>query len=118
MQTIELLKKAKDLITDPDHWVQRRFGVTKEGKIVQAINLHKADKFCAVGALYGALGESCRGDGSLEVVQDAKNELHLDLSRHEEEKYQQFTLTGFNDQTSHPEVLALYDATIERLENG
>ncbi len=108
MKTIELLKKARELITDPEHWVKHRYGVASDGRNLGVSNIHCATKFCAAGALYRT--ESDTGKVAL-----AKHELHESI-KNGEEKFRTFSLAGFNDQTSHQEVLALYDTTIERLE--
>lgn len=112
MNTIELLKKARELITDPDKWCKGRYGETEEGKVGKVAAAHRV---CAVGALYKAMSTEVGED--YENMLGAKNELLKDISSHEEEKYRTFPVTVFNDQTSHPEVLALFDTTIERLES-
>lgn len=113
MNTTELLKKARELITDPAHWTQRRYGETEDGKILCAASMVEAYKVCAVGALYKAISNKL---DHYETVLEAKNELTKGIDSHEEEKYKNLQITDFNDQTSHEEVLALFDTTIERLE--
>ena len=114
MNTIELLKKAREVITDPDRWVQRRYGEAEGGRILTKVAA--AHRVCAVGALYKAAGIELGASENFEGMLGAKDELLKDIGSHEEEKYQNFAITEFNDQTSHEEVLALFDTTIERLE--
>ena len=111
METLELLKKARELITDPDCWCKGRYGETEDGKVGKVTAAHRV---CAVGALYKALDKEI--GCNYEDMLGAKKELLKDIGSHENEQYRTFPVTVFNDQTSHSEVLELFDTTIERLE--
>jgi hypothetical protein len=44
----EILYHARQLITDPDNWVQHKFYANKKG---HRCRIERAKKFCAVGAI-------------------------------------------------------------------
>ncbi len=109
MNTIELLKKARELITDPDHWVQDFFGVHQDGAPLAscAAGDPGACKWCAWGAI---LCIRQREEGTFPITRDeAVNEIEKDLG---------IRLATYNDNATHKEVLSVFDTTIERLENA
>lgn len=50
MEKLEALKKARDLITDPEHWCINCFAKDKKGNPSRP-NLPESVRFCAIGAV-------------------------------------------------------------------
>ena len=57
MKPIEVLRRARDLITDPNHWVTRYYAATHDGKMVDVVD-PRAERFCAIGAVYSVSGSN------------------------------------------------------------
>jgi hypothetical protein len=102
MTTLELLKAARALISDPAHWTQRAFGRDATGRPVITGRSAQAVCWCAAGAIQHVTADyrqearvldALAGGASLGLIGDT------------------------NDWGGHPAVLALYDAAIARLES-
>ena len=102
----EVLMAARDNIDHEDKWIKGLYtGSTVEG----------CDAFCAVGALYAVFG--CDNPQSLEIEILAEALLDIDTTY-----YDNFSaegnITNFNDknQTTHSDVMRLYNRAIEIVE--
>lgn len=97
--TVEILREARDLISDRDRWCQGVEALTKEGIDVDARH-PKAIRWCALGAVW-----------KLPIKhkdwEDAVRVLYAGCG----------SLTEFNDSHTHAEVLALFDDAIQRAED-
>lgn len=108
----EVLKAARELITDPKRWTQGWFARTiQDGQVGPE---HKfAVCFCSLGALYKAepglwqLEEDGDGDGQ-ETTSDAIEFLQKFCDGHHG-----MDIAMFNDNRTHKEVLELFDKAIE-----
>ena len=96
---VEILKAARELISDPAHWTQGSEARDEKGDPVLARS-KGARCFCAVGALISASGKA-PWKRPLEAL---RSELPKPI----------FYVSDFNDTGSHEEVLALFDRAIER----
>ena len=106
MNTLELLKAARALIRDPKCWTVGAFARAADGGRVQAGDA-RAVSWCLAGALYH-LGLFASEDRPGEAKKALVNALPGGGT----------TLAEFNDSHTHPEVLAVYDAAIARLESA
>lgn len=91
---LEILTKAKDLITDKSHWIQREY-VSKVDGVPTA--------WCAVGALRNITGNYLdHSIGSpLYILENASVELY------------NMNVVGVNDELGHEETLQVYDLAIK-----
>lgn len=107
MNTIEVLKAARELISNPARWTQGAFAKDVIGKQV-AFDDPSAVCWCARGAMY-VIGDrsGLATDGWRALRAAIQGSLDSDLC-----------VSSFNDSHTHAEVLALFDATIARLEAG
>lgn len=104
MKTLELLTKARELISTPERWYQGGFGCDAEGRTVSAgaVAEGAACKWCS----YGAIITAGQNTGSLEalsaleaVIRDGNNDV---------------AVGPWNDapERTHAEVLAAFDRAI------
>lgn len=111
MTPAALLKKAKALISDPNAWIRGHAGTDKSGLPVRA-NHPDACRWCALGALWKAADYDTREAIYCEIV-DAEVCLESALGVS--------LITGiarYNDdpETTHTDVMSLYDRAIELAE--
>ena len=112
MTVLQLLQKARERIKDEESWCKGSLGIDKNNKNIFTQNkLIKAHKVCAVGALY----VSCN-DIKLNV--DAIKVLAKNLPKEKPLKKAYIRITCYNDkkETTHANILALYDRAIKSLE--
>jgi hypothetical protein len=113
MTSLETLKAARQLITDPAKWTKIRLAKNSEGL---AVNVHdpSAVCFCSMGALLVVSGMYL----SDVVIAKASNALDNNLPKDfvETFNHEVCSFTDFNDTHTHAEVLALFDAAIAELE--
>lgn len=97
MTTVEVLRKARALIEDPEKWTQGHDARDADGNWA-GIHSLQAHSFCATGALMRAGGD---------VRSDAYEALREQMGVN--------FLMEFNDsaETSHADVLAAFDRAIE-----
>lgn len=103
MSTLETIKAARDLISDPKRWAQGDYAVDLHGESV-GVDSPNASAFCAIGALMRA-GDVCGGPAYRELC----NRLGFDGG---------LGLSVFNDSNPHESVLNLFDTTIAELERS
>ena len=119
LRTQDILVKARELISDEDHWIQGEYGKDAEGlSIVEQNRLKDATCFCAMGAILRAT-QLIQEDDFITVPSKVWEELNWKGRRvHSEFRrtYSNFRgidpLITFNDTHSHKEVLELFDAMI------
>lgn len=98
--TIEVLKAARELISDPKHWTQYLFARDDNGNSTQPVSV-RAVCWCALGAIDRVSGDDeSAGDDALDALMEVVEEGNV---------------STFNDSHTHPEVMALFDAAIARL---
>jgi len=98
MTSVEILKQARELISDPSHWTQEAFARNKNGKACACLE-EEGVKWCARGAIY-KIGENI-------ITVTALPLMFLDRATGDEQ-----TATYFNDTKTHKDVLELFDAAI------
>lgn len=103
MNTLEVLKAARERIAVPERWTQGRAAVDAAGESCYAAS-PMARAWCLLGAIYWVAPDDseCR----VECVR------HLSAGNIEDG-----ALVAFNDSHKHSEVLALFDKAIARLES-
>ncbi len=97
MNTLEILKAARELIAQPEHWTTEGCARDKNGLTTDCL-LPEAFSFCSFGAVYRVTG----GDNAL-----------LDKAERVLDRHMNGNLVPFNDRHSHSEVLAAWDKAIE-----
>lgn len=100
MTTLEVLRKAREVIANPEHWTRGAYAKDVNGNEVNFAG-KTACKFCAAGAIF-------RAHGGNYAIQALTAELPKTSN----------TVITFNDwsRRKHSEVLALYDRAIATLE--
>lgn len=103
MNTLEILKAARALLTPPEAWAKNDFAFDSSGNLLAPSNKY-AVSWCATGACI-------RAGGKLAAIAAAR-ELSRQLGGRE--------VFDFNDrdETTHADVLQLFDDTIARLERA
>lgn len=103
----EILKKARELITDPEHWTRDTYARDAEGEYCN-MNSPRAAKFCALGAIRRVSNSMSLGylDSDARVAMDM-------LAR----KIGGPSIAQFNDHHTHEEVLAKFDGAIKDCED-
>jgi hypothetical protein len=102
MKDLEIIKGARELISDPERWSQGWYAHDKKGDWADFAS-DSACRWCAMGAIRKQTNSTderdCRYLYELLVGDDG-------------------SLSLFNDTHTHAEVVALFDAAIARLEGG
>ncbi len=111
MKTVlQILRLGRRVIAGPDRWNQGDYALDESGFSVPDDG-DRAVSFCSVGVIFHA-----------EKGQHVNNRVRRLLCVNELEKTISLrgtatpNLTRFNDNSTHPMVIALWDETIERLE--
>lgn len=106
METVEILQKARELISDESRWTQGSYAreKTKAGDSFEYVNPSSVDALCrcALGALHCASGIDWNSDGSVRLP--GEEYLVVAMGGHE--------VALFNDTHSHADVLAAFDRAI------
>ncbi len=103
MNTVEILKAARELISDEKRWTQDLLGKDLDGYPVGLDRIEDAVCFCSVGAIIKVAGFTSAHYEARRVLNE-----HLAVGE---------TIAGFNDTHSHAEVLALFDSVIAEAES-
>ncbi len=106
MNTLELLKAARERISSEESWTQGAFAENSDGAPVM-VKSPEACRWCAIGAL-----ESISPPDEPLVFRRAFRELSATLDDFGWDR----RMAAYNDMSSHKQVLFLYDVTIRRLE--
>lgn len=101
LYNLKIIKDARALITDPANWTQGEYAKDRQGDKCDPMS-SKAICFCALGAIQKA--------GQLE----SDDNLPADWLEHSISKIkpQIISVNRFNDNHTHEEVLAVFDAAI------
>lgn len=108
MSTLEALKAARALIATESTWVQFSSAEDDAGEEVPPSSPF-AVCFCSAGAIDRATKPGWVKESVLKALDDTVRKLQYN---HCED------ISQYNDTHSHTEVLAVWDATIERLEKA
>jgi len=99
MTTLETLKAARKLISDPNNWIQKV--LARDALENEVYPTHpEATCFCMLGALRKAVGD-------WESYEGPRKELMRGFPRF-------MSIGEFNDSHTHAEVLAAFDEAIKR----
>jgi len=101
-EAVRILRHAKALIADKEHWIKDEFATNAYGEVVPMYD-NSACKFCAVGANRKAAGFG-RSEISRPYLAMATALMTLGTSAH---------IARFNDSATHEEVMELFDVAIE-----
>jgi hypothetical protein len=101
MTTLDVLKAARALISDPARWTQNVMARDADGGQYTFGCAPQTVSWCALGALQHITGKAST-NGALDAL-DTQLPIYI-------------TIDYFNDTHTHAEVLALFDAAIARLE--
>lgn len=113
MPRIEVLKAARQLISNPANWCTHALAMTPSGDTVDVL-YEKATRFCALGALYKTVGVH---NHHLDAVQEEAMALeHQVDSIYAVVEGFPHGLVTVNNCRGHQAVLDLFDKTIARLE--
>lgn len=104
MTTVDILRSARDLISDEKRWTQSAEARDDRGSEIRALS-PKATCFCAIGAIAKAS----------EYVHFSNEINARDLLR--KQLGGGHTIVSFNDTHTHAEVLAVFDRAISRAES-
>ena len=108
-EVLSVLKGARELLSDPERWTRGAFARDRKGGPVTPFN-PRACQWCVTGAINAtsSIGCACANRGAALALWKTLVE-RGDHTR---------LVAQFNDDpcTAHADVLALLDATIERLE--
>lgn len=97
-KVVEVLKAARELISDPAHWTKGRFARTEKGSPIN-YESPAAVCFCSAGALMRVTwGDIKNYRSALDILVDVMDG----------------DIFGFNDLHPHSEVLSRFDLAIER----
>lgn len=103
MNTLEIIKLARGLITPREKWTKDSFSRDINGKFVEPESSH-AVCWCAAGAVYRFTQDFCEGGHECsEVVYEINKDNDTPIEH-------------INDVYGHAAVLAAFDKTIARLE--
>jgi hypothetical protein len=96
--------RAREIIADPEHWLQGEVALTKDGRSVDPTDA-EAHRFCAVAALRRATHELVPGQHNLaDRVQVA-----LEQMVHLQHPQLSDCLENLNDDRDHPSVVRVLD---------
>lgn len=107
MKPVDILREAREVISDPKCWTKGSFAKTWYGANIGS-DSPNAVAWCSIGAIR----KVCRDE---EYVQEAT----VELERTTDSMFPEFQcVPEFNDSgnTSHADVMAAFDKTIMRLE--
>jgi hypothetical protein len=105
MNTVEILKAARDLIADETKWTQGCSAKDAKGEYVSPLSV-EAVCFCAIGAVSKVSGQPAFVADKSEPARYLWEVIGV---------RDQFVFE-FNDTHTHPEVIALFDKAIARAE--
>lgn len=107
MNTLEILQSARDLLSDPSHWIQGSMAQDVNGRPTIPMS-PKAVCWCLVGAICNANQGTAKEVNALRLVRGAI--LRTDPTFHYTD-----TIGDWNDAEGrkHSEVLAVLDSSLE-----
>lgn len=108
---LPIYRKARKLVTDPQHWVQYGYGKDMYDQYVNIDHLDEAVSYCAMGALIRAYRMSHQ-KSSYCNIEHLLSPINLTLSL---TGYQEVAIWQDRKGRTHKEVLDLFDKTIRNL---
>lgn len=105
METIDVLRAARERIATPDKWCQQVLGIDAHGNQLMPEDLSRAVQCCAEGAVFLIAGEDDGWSAMYALIDQLKG---ADSER-------MAPVSKFNDTHTHAEVLALFDKAIASL---
>ena len=128
MTTLEVLVAARALLADPDRWCQDEDAIDEFGEVIRPYDDRcegvnpEACAFCALGAVDAVRGdyigisppELWPGECPLHI-DPAKKALHEAMMALRGDESGTLTVNGYNDadETTHAEIMAMYDRAID-----
>ena len=112
MEQRDILVKARELISEREHWIRDGLGRNVLGKPLAEDALKDASCFCALGAYLRAVQILQGDDTILSPPENAFEDLNNRVRRVHPEIKGYFPLVSFNDSHTHKDVLDLFDAMI------
>lgn len=105
MNTVDVLKAARDIISTPDKWTQRSYARAADNYPV-AVGMKDACKFCALGAVLKVSERTYAGPDDFAPMAILEGVAH---------QYHDMSVVGYNDSpnTSHQDIMELYDRAIQ-----
>lgn len=101
-----IVQRARDIISDEQHWCQGCYARGKAGNVVM-VNDPNASRYCAMGALIVAASELCNNDtAATNIAHDMAKIISATGS-----------LVFVNDHFGHSAVLSLFDVAIAGLQH-
>ena len=109
MNTKDVLIKARTLISHKDNWIQQQYAEDKNG-LVRAPRDPRACKFCAIGAIYAVIDDEIKKQNAIKAL--------AQFADRWTSEYEDKIVVAFNDdeETTHEEVLEVYNKAIEALD--
>lgn len=107
MKTIDILKKARKLITTSSKWTKGVLAGDKDGVPVPPCD-RRAVCWCASGAIIKAAGGVWKAGPAWRPLEDLLFKMQWRHSIPD-------SIPGFNDNSTHKQVLALFDKAIKSL---
>jgi hypothetical protein len=101
-----IIREARNLISDPEHWTQFELATTAEGESCDPCD-PQAAAFCAYGALIRAACDAVRNSNLATLFARSAASVVLGDARDAEE------LFSINDDDGQEAVLALFDKALE-----
>jgi len=99
----QVLREARELISDPERWAQGAWAKNAPGHSVQT-RAPEAVSWCAAGAIYRCAGNSDLSIDTRELLYDVIGSNISPDSGH--------VIAEFNDTHTHAEVLEMFDRAI------
>lgn len=103
MKTSEVLQKARDLLTDREHWAQDWFAYDNSGLFVDPTD-EGATCWCSIGAICKVEGITNHNASKALFRLNGVLKVHFNWWS---------SVADYNDTHTHEEVLAVFDKAIE-----
>jgi hypothetical protein len=106
LKAVEILTKAKELISSPEHWCQEAYSRDKNGVSCDRKS-PDVNSFCIIGSVFKVLDEGVTYDEEIKVWK-ALNNVNGD-----------YAISTWNDKEgrTHDEVMAFLDQAIEKVKD-
>lgn len=113
MKDIELLKKAREIISKPENWTKNSFAKDAYGCSTMITN-KEAVCFCSIGAVRRALDVLDYPDDGEVTYHSAIDRLRQFVHTSNRNTGSWATLAGYNDHAdrTHTDILAMFDKAI------
>jgi len=115
-QELAILKSARDIIAQEENWCQGFYCRKANGDYISLCLWKSANQFCPYGALYVASTEDGTRKMNTEIVEKAARFLTEHIPRPRKTTFH--SLTEYNDEHTHDEMLTVFDLAIKSLEEN